>query len=143
MAVGEHDERAVGETEPEVGVARLELGDGRVVLLFEAGDGEAASGEIDEERPARAVAEALAEQVVDLCCRLCGDDKRAGFVTQGGEDLLAAWLCGVGERDERTRVEQQGQAPNPSSSSCSGISETGRRSPSMRAKPSASAKLRS
>ena len=42
VAVREHDERAVGEAESEVGVASVDVGNRRVVLTLETRDGEAA-----------------------------------------------------------------------------------------------------
>jgi hypothetical protein len=54
MAVREHDERAVGKAEPEIGITNIEVGDGGVVLAFDAGDGEAAAGgEVGEEGSSR------------------------------------------------------------------------------------------
>jgi hypothetical protein len=51
VAVREHDERAVGKTKSEVGVASVDVGDRRVVLTFETCDGEAACGQVGEEGP--------------------------------------------------------------------------------------------
>jgi hypothetical protein len=61
MAVGEHDERAVGETESEVGVARVEGGNRGVVLTFEDGDGKASGGQVGEEGSSSWISKPLGE----------------------------------------------------------------------------------
>src|SRR4051794_30099164 len=101
VAGGEGDERAVGETEVEIGVLRLQLEHRRVVVAFEAPDGEARRGEIAQERPPGGRTEAPAEEVIDLGGRRSGHYQRSGFGCKHRENRVALWLSGIGQRDER------------------------------------------
>jgi hypothetical protein len=140
---GEGDEGAVGETEIEVGVARVQVDDRRVIGTLEVSDREATGRQVGEERSSRCRAEPPSKEVVDLGGRRCRDHERPRLGGEGVEDRLALWLGWVCERDERRGVDEQRHVPKPSSRSCSGICEIGRRSSSSRRNPAASAKFRS
>ena len=61
VAVGEHNDGTVGESDVQVGVARVDLLQRGVVLALQAGDREASRGQIGNEAAPGFAAEALAE----------------------------------------------------------------------------------
>ena len=75
VPVGQDDECAVCEPEVETLIACLKANDCCVIVGVKAGDGEATSCEIGQKRLPRCPAEPLAEQIVDLRRRRCGDHK--------------------------------------------------------------------
>ena len=105
IALGQHDEGAVGEAELQVFIAAFESGDRGVVLALQAGDRKARGGEITEERSSCDMSEALAEQVIDLCGYRGGDHERSGFARENLKDFVAVRLVGVGERHDRRSVD--------------------------------------
>src|SRR5215211_2043902 len=142
VAVGEHDQRAVDESELEVRVSGLQVSDRRIIVALQAFDAETSRGEVREERSPSRGRKAPPEQVVDLGRRRGGDDESSLLVSEGVQNRVPTWLVGVRERDQWPGVDQQRQLPKPSSSTCSGICEIERGSSSVRVKPAASAKSR-
>ena len=86
VAIGQHDECAMGKSELEVFVADFESDDGGVVLALQARDSEASGSEIAEEGAPCSMPEAAAEQVVDLRRGRGGDNERSGFATTTGAE---------------------------------------------------------
>ena len=125
----------------EVGVLVLQLEDRGVVGSIEAGDGEA--GEIAQECPTGDRPEPLTEQVVDLGGHGRGNDERARLRSQDREQDVDQRLALVGERDERAGVDHERQAPKLEQLVLGDSCDSGRSSPSTRAKPAAIANSRS
>lgn len=121
----------------------VELGNRLVVARFKTGNVVALRGEITEEGASRRFTKADAEQVVDLGRDGCRQDQSALLLVANSQQLFELRLPGVGQCDQRSRIEDKRQAPKPRISSSSGISEIGRESVSMRSKLPARAKLRS
>jgi hypothetical protein len=68
---GERYERAVGETEIEIGVPRVQVDDRREISALEVPDREPPGRQVGEERSSRSRAEPPSEEVVDLGGRRC------------------------------------------------------------------------
>lgn len=66
ITLRENRNRAIGETEAEIGVAGVELGNSAVIVGFQARDVIALGGQIAEEGTPGRFAKADAEQAVDL-----------------------------------------------------------------------------
>jgi len=143
VPVGKDHERAVGEPQPKIGVARFQFDHGGVVIAVKSGYDEPPRREVAEKRASGLMTEALAEEIVDLGRGGSRDDQGAGFAREDVEDRGPLGLRGVGHRDQRSGVDDQRQVPKPASRSGSGICEIGRASPSMRTNPLARAKSRS
>ena len=143
IALRQNRDRAVGETEAEIGVAGVEVDDRLVIAGFQACDVVALSGEIAEEGAPGRFAEADTEQVVDLGGDRSLENQWALLLPADSQQRFEARLPRVRRRDEGRRVEDERHSPKPRISSSSGISEIGRASWSMRSKLPARAKFRS
>ena len=105
IALRKDRDRAIGKTEAEIGVASVELGDHPVVTGLQARDVIAPRGEIAEEGASCRMAEADAQQIVDLGRNRRRQDQRSLLLVANSQQRLELRLLGVRQRDQRRRVE--------------------------------------
>ena len=124
MAMGQDDHREIGEAEVQVHVTVVQAQDQAVLLPGQSVDLETSFGQVGQERTGGASAEAPAQHVVDLGAHRPRDDQCPGLVLEDSAYHLELGITTIGEGDQRSGVDDQGQLPNPWRRSSSGRSAT-------------------
>lgn len=133
MPVREDNDREVGKSEVEAGVAIVK-GEGDGVLIFcEGFDSEPPLGQVLQKGARRLHTNSPAQQVVHLSRHWSRNDELARLVLDDSSYRVETSVAGIGQGDEGCSVDDEGQLPNPSRSSSSGMSPADRPSPAPEA----------
>jgi hypothetical protein len=130
MTMRQNDHREVGEAEVQVHVTVVQARDQAVLLSSQSVNLETSFGQVGQEGTGRTSVEAPAQHVVDLGAYRPRDDQRPGLVLEDSAYLLELGITTIGEGDQRSGVNDEGQLPNPCRKSSSGRSATDWPSPS-------------
>lgn len=140
MPLSGDDHTEVSKARVEVLVPAFELRDDTVVVRLYVSDDEPSCGQIFDECEASSTPQPTTEQVVHLGGNGSRDDQLARLPSEHQFDGGAEAVPPVCHGDERSRVNNDGQSPKPSSSLPSGMSAMEPPGPSPMPR---SAKLRS
>jgi hypothetical protein len=130
MTMGQDDHREICEAEVQVHVTVVEAQDQVMLLSGQSVDLETSFGQVGQEGTGRASAKAAAQHGVDLSAHRPGDDQCPRLVLEDSAYHLELGITTIGEGDQRSGVNDEGQLPNPWRRSSSGRSATDWPSPS-------------
>lgn len=116
MAVGEDDQRRIGQTQAHVTVPTYELGGALYVLRAERFQPVRASGNFIQDRELRLVADAAGQEVVELGEDEWGQDERTRLRVNDPLDVVMQMLRRVDVREQSAGVDDD-QRPNSASAS--------------------------
>jgi hypothetical protein len=108
VALRENHDRAIGETEAEIGIADVEIGDRTVIVGFQACNVIALGSQIAEKGAPGRFAKTDAEQVVDLGRDRCRQDQPTLLLGADSQQRLEPRL--LGRRSTPQAVPRRGRA---------------------------------
>ena len=130
MTMGQDDDREIGEAEVKDHLTVVQAQDQAVLLSGQSVDLETSFRQVVQEGAGRAGAETPAQHVVDLGAHRPRDHHCPGLVLEESAYNLELGITTIGEGDQGSGVNDEGQWPNPWRRSSSGRSATDWPSPS-------------
>jgi hypothetical protein len=131
IAGGEHDHRKIGQPQVERLVPIMHSESERILFNGQRANLKSFIGQIHEESSRRPSSATPADQVVHLGCDLRWNDQGSRFTLQQAANGAVTRVAGVSQCNQRSRVKNERQSPNPCSNSSSDVSATELPSPSQ------------
>lgn len=117
MAVGQHDDRGVGESDLVIGVAGDDAPCDSEVLGVEGSELEAASGDLVQQCELPLDAPSREREVVGLGQHERGEEERWPARRQHRGNVVMGRITSVGGCDQTARIDEDQSSPKPSDSS--------------------------